>query len=69
MSNNAFRVQEQDRARINVNDHYDIAHWTARFSVSEQQLRDAVERVGVMADVVERELKNALRTSPSKKRA
>jgi hypothetical protein len=54
----SFERQEFARTRININDKYEIAHWTARLNVSEQQLRDAVSRVGVLASDVERETRS-----------
>lgn len=46
-------VQITSRTCINVNDKYDIAHWTARLGVSEQQLRDAVSKVGTVISDLE----------------
>jgi hypothetical protein len=41
-----------DRARINVNEPSELAYWTKRFGCTEQQLKEAVEHVGVkVADV------------------
>lgn len=54
----SLQAQEFARTRINVNDKYEIAHWTARLNISEQQLRDAVSRVGPLASDVEYEAKN-----------
>jgi hypothetical protein len=47
----------QDAARINVNEDYEVTYWTNKFGVSEQQLRDAVAKVGVGAEAVGRELR------------
>ncbi|MBB6249010.1 DUF3606 domain-containing protein [Rhodanobacter sp. A1T4] len=54
----SFESQEFVRTRINVNDKYEIAHWTARLNISEQHLQDAVSKVGVMVVDVEREIRN-----------
>lgn len=41
-----------DAKRININEDYEIRYWTKEFGISEEQLRSAVKRVGVMvADV------------------
>ncbi|MGN2246405.1 DUF3606 domain-containing protein [Frateuria sp. GZRR35] len=47
-----------DRTRVNVNEDYEARYWANRWGVSEDELRDAVKRVGVMADDVERALKH-----------
>jgi hypothetical protein len=44
----------QDRSRVNVNQPHEVRYWTQEFNCTEQQLRAAVERVGVMADDVRR---------------
>lgn len=46
-----------DRARINVNEPYEIAYWTKALGVSEKTLRDAVAKVGVMVTAVRAHLK------------
>lgn len=38
-----------DAQRINVNEDYEVRYWTKAPGVSEQKLRDTVERVGVLA--------------------
>jgi len=47
----------QDRARINVNEDYELQYWTEKFGVSSEKLRQAVEKVGVSADAVAQYLK------------
>ena len=46
----------QDRIRININQEHEVRYWTEKFGVSSDQLRQAVEKVGVMVEDVEREL-------------
>lgn len=46
----------QDRARVNVNEPHEVRYWCTRFDCSEEQLRAAVDRVGVSASAVEAEL-------------
>lgn len=46
-----------DRDRVNVNEPYEVRHWTEKFGCTEQQLRAAVKAVGVMAKDVEAFLK------------
>lgn len=47
----------QDRARINVNEDYELQYWTEKFGVSSEKLRQAVEKVGVSAEAVAQYLK------------
>ncbi len=39
---------KQDRRRINVDEPPEVRYWTAALEVSEQELRDLVEKVGPM---------------------
>ena len=48
----------QDAARVNVNEEHEVRYWTERFSVSKENLENAVKEVGVMAKDVEEFLKN-----------
>ena len=45
-----------DRARINVNEEHELRYWTEEFGVTPDALKRAVEKVGVMAEDVRREL-------------
>lgn len=47
-----------DRGRVDVNEPYEIAWWTQRFGVSEQQLREAVKKAGVSAKDVQKLLRH-----------
>jgi hypothetical protein len=49
----------QDRARVNVNEDHEVRYWTKKWGVSEEQLTAAVQKVGVVADAVARELGKA----------
>jgi len=57
MSDDKTKVGGQDRMRINVNEDYEVAHWSKRFSVSKEELKRAVAKVGDRAEDVEKELK------------
>lgn len=46
-----------DAKRVNVNEKWEVDHWTKKFGVTEAQLKAAVKAVGVMADDVEKQLK------------
>jgi hypothetical protein len=45
-----------DRKRINVHDDHELRYWSHRLGVSGDELKRAVNKVGVMADDVAREL-------------
>jgi hypothetical protein len=49
----------QDRSRININEAWEIQHWTQKWGVTRDQLIAAVKKVGVSADAVGRELGKA----------
>jgi len=46
-----------DRQRISLTEDYEVRDWAAKFNVSEERLRKAVDRVGNEADAVEQELR------------
>jgi len=49
----------QDRVRVNVNEDHEVRYWTQKWGVSKEQLAAAVNKVGVSADAVARELGKA----------
>lgn len=58
MSDNLNNRGPADRTRVNLNEDYEARYWANKWGVSEDELRAAVDRVGVMADDVERALKH-----------
>ncbi len=48
----------QDRSRINVNEDYELQYWSEKYGVSKEELRQAVEKVGVSASDVEEYLRS-----------
>lgn len=46
-----------DRRRISLTEDYEVRDWAAKFNVSEERLRQAVDKVGDQADAVEQELR------------
>lgn len=46
----------QDRARIALDQDYEVDYWTRRFGVTREDLQRAVDAVGHGADAVERYL-------------
>lgn len=57
MSDDLSKRGPQDRTRVNVNEAHEVRYWSEKWNVSEDELREAVKRVGVMAADVERALK------------
>jgi len=53
---NKTQTAPQDAKRINGNEDYELRYWSEKYGVSPERLRTAVQRVGVMAVDVEREL-------------
>lgn len=45
-----------DRDRINLEEDYEVRHWTKALGVSEEELRAAVAAAGSTADAVRRHL-------------
>ena len=43
-----------DRARININESYELRDWSKRFNVHPDDLKKAVAAVGTSADAVEK---------------
>lgn len=48
----------QDRARINVNEDYELRDWSRKYGVTPEELKKAVAKVGDRQEDVERELKS-----------
>ena len=57
MSDDKTKTGGQDRARINVNEDYELRDWSKKFGVTPEQLKQAVNAVGTSAEAVEAHLK------------
>lgn len=57
MSDDKSKTGGQDRLRISLSDDYEVRDWSEKFGVSEDRLREVVDKVGPMAADVERELR------------
>jgi hypothetical protein len=57
MSDDKSKSSAQDRARINVNQDYELRDWSKKFGVTPEELKNAVASVGDRADAVEKHLK------------
>ena len=53
-----------DRARVNVEEDYEVRYWTAKWGVTADELRRAVAKVGVSAEAVEHELRSGSGNRP-----
>jgi len=60
MADDRTKTSQSDRIRINVNEDYERRDWAKKFGVSEQRLREAVQKVGPMAQNVAEELDKPL---------
>lgn len=58
MSDDKNNRGPQDRSRINTSEDYELDYWTAKFGVSRDELRNAVDQVGSSAEAVEEYLQN-----------
>jgi Protein of unknown function (DUF3606). len=45
-----------DRTRVNIHEAYEVEYWCGKFGCSKAELIAAVQKVGVMAADVEKEL-------------
>jgi hypothetical protein len=57
MADDLSKKGSQDRSRINTHEDYELRYWATKFGVSEDQLKDAVKKVGNSAEAVEKELR------------
>jgi hypothetical protein len=57
MADNLQNAGAQDRSRINVNEEYEVRHWTEALGVTREELEKAVSEVGVSANAVREHLK------------
>jgi hypothetical protein len=57
MTDDKTKRGPQDRERVNVHEPYELEYWTHKFGCTPNQLKEAVNAVGVMAKDVETYLK------------
>ncbi|HUQ92096.1 MAG TPA: DUF3606 domain-containing protein [Bryobacteraceae bacterium] len=55
MADNLNERGAQDRARINMNEEWEVRYWTTELGISEEELRTIVQKVGPSAEAVRRE--------------
>lgn len=56
MADDKSKVGGRDRARINVNEDYELRDWSKRLGVSKDELKKAVQKVGTSASAVRKHL-------------
>jgi len=56
MADDKTKSGAQDRDRISVNEDYELRDWSKKFGVTPDELKQAVKKVGPMADDVKKEL-------------
>lgn len=56
MGDDKSNVGQQDRNRINMNEDYEVRHWTKALGVSRDELERAIAKVGNSAAAVRKEL-------------
>ncbi|WP_431257536.1 DUF3606 domain-containing protein [Roseateles chitinivorans] len=61
MADDKTKTGGQDRARINVNEDYELRDWSKKFGVTPEQLKAAVNAVGTSAEAVEAHLRHTRR--------
>ena len=49
----------QERSRVNIHEDYEVQYWTKKWGVSKEQLAAAVQKAGVSAEAVARQLGKA----------
>ncbi len=49
----------QDRSRVSTEQDYEVRYWSQEFGVTEEQLRQAVQRVGSSTDKVREHLRQS----------
>ena len=63
MPDNPSETRPQDAQRINVSQDHELHYWSQKLGVSPEQLKRVVDRVGPMADDVERAISCSKQTA------
>jgi predicted nucleotidyltransferase len=56
MADDRKKTGSPDSKRINVNEPYELRDWSKRLGVSQEKLRETVQRVGTSAEAVKERL-------------
>jgi hypothetical protein len=57
MADDKSKTRPEDAERVNVHEGYELEYWSKKFGCTKDQLKAAVNKVGVMAKDVEKDLK------------
>jgi hypothetical protein len=53
---NKSATGQPDRSKINMNEDYEVRHWTRQLGVTKEELQKAVDKVGNSAAAVRKQL-------------
>lgn len=67
MPDDPSRRGGQDRERIDVGQEHEVRHWTKKFGVTAERLKEAVKAVGDRADKVMEHLRERGDRKPAKR--
>ena len=56
MSDDKSKTGHPDSDRINPQERYELEYWSRKFGISQQQLKDTIEKVGSSAEAVKKAL-------------
>lgn len=56
MSDDLSKKRPQDATKVNVHESWELEYWSKKFGVTKEQLKKAVEAVGVSAEAVKKHL-------------
>lgn len=59
MTDNLQQRGPHDRSRVSLDQDYEVRYWTNELGCTEEQLREAVRKVGSSADAVRREVRHS----------
>lgn len=57
MADNPGMRGPRDRERIDIHQDHEVRYWTDKFGITAEELREAVQAVGPMADAVEQRVR------------
>ena len=57
MADDKTKTLPQAAKRINVNEEYELGHWSKKFRITAAQLKQAMKKAGTSAEPVEKHLK------------
>jgi hypothetical protein len=57
MSDDKNKRDFRDRDRINTSEAYELQYWSEKFGISQDKLKEIVQRVGPMVSDVEKQVK------------